>query len=84
MTGFAEVGATRSMGWVEQLLGEDGLNTLDMRCIRLLERIWLKNGGASRETVSRWCNDYVAQRVVIHSFTVMLRAGATSIVMRRP
>ena len=32
----------RRIDWVEQLLGEDGVNTIDMRCIRLLERIWLR------------------------------------------
>ena len=41
MTGIAHAGATRSMDWVEQLFGDDGCNTIDMRCIRQLERIWL-------------------------------------------
>ena len=31
----------RRIDWLEQLLGEDGVCILDMRCIRLLERIWL-------------------------------------------
>ncbi len=32
----------RRIDWVEKLLGEDGVNTLDMRSVHLLERIWLR------------------------------------------
>ena len=32
----------RRIDWVEQLLGEDGVNTIDLRCIRLLEQIYLR------------------------------------------
>lgn len=42
MNDFAEVGATRSMIWLEQLLDEVGVNTLDMRTIHQLERIYLR------------------------------------------
>ena len=42
MIGFAEAGTTRSMDWVERLLSQDGVATVDMQTIRRLERIWLR------------------------------------------
>lgn len=41
MTGFEEAGTTRLINWVEQLCGEDGVDTLDVETIHHLERIYL-------------------------------------------
>ncbi len=41
MTGFEEAGTARSMDWLAQLFSADGVDTLDMCCIRQLERLWL-------------------------------------------
>ena len=41
VTNHAVPAVTGSLDWLEQLLSEDGVCTVDMRCIKRLERIWL-------------------------------------------